>query len=95
MHKETWTIQPVCTDADRTGGLGSSSIPKRSWLGLIANHVISFFPEHIHFSKEANIFLVVLGTLIHMLLILFMCRSKSWVQPSNEQTYIVRVSNKE
>lgn len=65
------------------------------WLGLIANHVISFFPEHIHFSKEAKIFLVVFVTFIYMALILFVCKSKPWIRPAkeNEQTYIVKVSN--
>lgn len=66
------------------------------WLGLIVNHVMSFFPEHFHLSKEAKIFLVVFGTFIYMVLILFVCKSKPWTRPSkeSEQTYIVKVSNK-
>ncbi|EKZ9002379.1 hypothetical protein ACTWWB_004262 [Vibrio fluvialis] len=66
------------------------------WLGLIANHVMSFFPEHILLSVEAKIFLVVFGTFIYMVLILFVCKSKPWTSSSNEdeQTYIVKVSNK-
>ncbi|EKO3407991.1 hypothetical protein R1U54_000181 [Vibrio fluvialis] len=52
------------------------------WLSLIVNHIISYFPEHIHLSKEVKIFLVVFGTFIYMVLILFVCKSKVWEKPT-------------
>lgn len=55
------------------------------WLGLIVNHSLSYFSNHIYLSSDAKIFLAILGTFIYLALILFVCKSKPWFMFTNKK----------
>jgi len=63
------------------------------WLGLIVNHTLSYFPNHVYLSNDAKIFLAILGVFIYLVLILNVCKSKPWVSIPNksEHTYCVKI----
>ena len=54
------------------------------WLGLIINHIMSYFPDHFHLSEEAKISIVIFGTFIYLVLIRRFCKSKPWTRPSKD-----------